>query len=35
LMFPRHLSDLLQDLVTIFGQLNRVQAPVLRVRSPL
>jgi hypothetical protein len=35
LMFPRHLPDLRQDLVTTFGQLNGVQAPVLRVRSPL
>ena len=35
LMFPRHLPDLLQDLVAIFGQLNGVQAPVMRVCSPL
>ena len=35
LMFPRHIPNRLQDLVTIFGQLNGVQAPVMRVRSPL
>jgi len=35
LMFPRHLPDLLQDLIPIFGQLNRIQAPVMRVCSPL
>jgi hypothetical protein len=35
LMFPRHLPDLLQDLVTIFCQLNGVQAPVMRVCFPL
>ncbi len=34
-MFPCHLPDLLQDLVAIFGQLNGVQAPVLRMWSPL
>ena len=34
-MFPRHLPNLLQDLVTILGQLNGVQAPVVRVCFPL
>jgi hypothetical protein len=35
LMFPHHLPDLLQYLVAVFGQLNGVQAPVMRVCSPL
>ena len=34
-MFPCHLPDLVQDLITILGQLNGVQAPVVRVCFPL
>jgi hypothetical protein len=35
LMFSRHLPDLLQDLIVILGQLNGVEAPVMRVCSPI
>ena len=34
-MFPRHLPDLLHDLIAILGQLNGVQAPVVSVCFPL
>ena len=34
-MLPRHLADLLQDLPTIFCQMKGIQAPVIRVCSPL